>query len=157
MVQFVALFGALFFGEVSGRLGTKRTIIVTLLIWSGIAIWAQLSLRSVPEFWILGGFVALVMGGSQALSRSLFSQMIPREREAEFFSFYEISDKGTSWIGTMLFGLVTQWTGSMRTAIFSLIVLFVGGLLVLITVNVQRAIRESGNEVPATLQPKPAA
>jgi MFS-type transporter involved in bile tolerance (Atg22 family) len=109
------------------------------------------------EFWLLGACVALVMGGSQALSRSLFSQMIPREREAEFFSFYEISDKGTSWIGTALFGLVTQWTGSMRTAIFSLVVLFVGGLLILITVNVPRAIREAGNEVPENLQTEPAA
>jgi UMF1 family MFS transporter len=82
--------------------------------------------------------------------------MIPHEREAEFFSFYEISDKGTSWIGTMLFGLVTQWTGSMRTAIFSLIVLFVSGLLLLITVNVPRAIREAGNEVPENLQTEAA-
>ncbi len=157
MVQFVAFFGALLFGVIAGRTGAKRAIVFSLVIWSGIAIWAQLSLRSVGEFWLLGACVALVMGGSQALSRSLFSQMIPRGREAEFFSFYEISDKGTSWIGTALFGLVTQWTGSMRTAIFSLVVLFVGGLLILITVNVPRAIREAGNEVPENLQTEPAA
>ena len=156
MVQFMAFFGALLFGAIAGRVGAKRAIIISLLIWSAIAVWAQLSLRSVPEFWLLGAFVAVVLGGTQALSRSLFSQMIPREREAEFFSFYEISDKGTAWIGTMLFGLVTQVTGSMRTAIFSLIVLFVAGLLLLITVNVPRAIHEAGNEVPENLQSEAA-
>jgi UMF1 family MFS transporter len=137
---------------IAGRIGAKRAIIISLLIWSAISVWALLSLRSVAEFWILGACVAVVLGGSQALSRSLFSQMIPREREAEFFSFYEISDRGTAWIGTLMFGLVTQWTGSMRAAIFSLIVLFISGLLILITVNVPRAIKEAGNDVPQNLQ-----
>jgi len=152
MVQFVAFFGALLFGMIAGRIGAKRAIMISLLIWSAISVWALLSLRSVAEFWLLGACVALVLGGSQALSRSLFSQMIPREREAEFFSFYEVSDRGTAWIGTLLFGLVTQWTGSMRTAIFSLIVLFISGLLILATVNVPRAIKEAGNDVPENLQ-----
>jgi UMF1 family MFS transporter len=155
MVQFVAFVGALSFGRIAGRLGAKRSIIVTLIIWSGISIWAQLSLQSKTEFWVLGAVVAIVLGGSQALSRSLFSQMIPKEREAEFFSFYEISERGTSWSGPLLFGLVTQATGSMRTAILSLIVLFVGGLLILTRVDVARAVRESGNQEtsPAELTP----
>ena len=151
MVQFVGFFGALLFGAIARWVGAKRAIIISLLGWSGIAVWAQLSLKSVPEFWLLAALVAIVLGGTQALSRSLFSQMIPREREAEFFSFYEISDKGTSWIGTLIFGLVTQWTGSMRTAIFSLIALFVSGLVILFTVNVPLAIKEAGNEVPENL------
>jgi UMF1 family MFS transporter len=153
----MAFFGALLFGVIASKVGAKRAIVISLLIWSGISIWAQLSLQSVPEFWLLAALVAIVLGGTQALSRSLFSQMIPREREAEFFSFYEISDKGTSWLGTLIFGLVTQWTGSMRTAIFSLIVLFVSGLLLLLTVNVPLAIKEAGNEVPANLAVEPAA
>ncbi len=157
MVQFMAFFGALLFGVIAGKVGAKRAIVISLLIWSGISVWAQLSLKSVPEFWLLAALVAVVLGGTQALSRSLFSQMIPREREAEFFSFYEISDKGTSWMGTLIFGLVTQWTGSMRTAIFSLIVLFVSGLLLLLTVNVPLAIKEAGNEVPENLEGEPAA
>ena len=152
MVQFMAFFGALLFGVIAGRVGAKRAIIISLLIWSAIAIWAQLSLQSVPEFWLLAALVAIVLGGTQALSRSLFSQMIPREREAEFFSFYEISDKGTAWMGTLIFGLVTQWTGSMRTAIFSLIVLFVSGLLLLLTVDVPRAIQEAGHARPGNLE-----
>lgn len=156
MVQFIAFFGALLFGVIAGKIGAKRAIIISLLIWSAIAVWAQLSLKSVPEFWLLAALVAVVLGGTQALSRSLFSQMIPREREAEFFSFYEISDKGTAWIGTALFSFILDKAGSMRTAIFSLIVLFVVGLLILITVNVPLAIKEAGNEVPETLQPEPA-
>jgi MFS transporter, UMF1 family len=157
MVQFVAFFGALLFGVIAGRIGAKRAIVISLLIWSGIAIWAQLSLQSVPEFWLLAALVAIVLGGTQALSRSLFSQMIPHEREAEFFSFYEISDKGTAWIGTALFAFIVDKTGSMRTAIFSLIVLFVSGLLLLFTVNVPLAIKEAGNEVPENLEGEPAA
>ena len=146
MVQIVGVFGALLFGRLAGRVGNKRATLISLVIWSAVSIWAQLSLQSKTEFWLLGVVVGVVLGGTQALSRSLYSQMIPHEREAEFFSFYEISDKGTSWTGPLLFGLVTQATGSMRAGIFSLIVLFVGGLALLVTVNVPRAIRESGNE-----------
>ncbi len=146
MVQVVAFIGALGFGGIAARFGTKQTIIGSLVVWSAVSVWAQLGLRSVAEFWVLAVVVALVLGGSQALSRSLFSLMIPKEKEAEFFSFYEISDRGTSWVGPALFTWVQVQTDSMRTAIFSLIVLFVGGLLLLITVDVRRAIRESGNE-----------
>jgi UMF1 family MFS transporter len=157
MVQGVAFLGALLFGRLAGRFGTKRTIVASLLIWAAVSVWAQVSLQSKTEFWVLGAVVGLVLGGTQALSRSLFSQMIPREKEAEFFSFYEISDRGTSWTGTALFGLVNQVTGSMRTAIFSLIVLFVGGLLVLIAVDVRRAMAESGNqETPPEVAPAAA-
>jgi UMF1 family MFS transporter len=155
MVQVVGIFGALGFGRVADRLGAKRTIVITLIVWSAVAIWSRLSLASVGEFWILGVVIALVLGGSQALSRSLFSQMIPRERESEFFSFYEISERGTSWIGPFLFARINDVTKSMRTAIFSLIVLFVGGLVILLWVNVPRAIREAGNAVPETLEPEP--
>jgi UMF1 family MFS transporter len=146
MVQALAFVGALLFGRMSGRFGTKQTIAGSLVIWAGVSIWGQVGLASKTEFWLLAAVVALVLGGSQALSRSLFSLMIPADKEAEFFSFYEVSERGTSWIGTALFGLVTQATGSMRTAIFSLIVLFVGGLLILLTVDVARAIHEAGND-----------
>jgi UMF1 family MFS transporter len=87
MVQIVGIFGALGFGRLAEQLGAKRTIVITLIIWSGVSIWAKLSLNSVAEFWILGAVIALMLGGSQALSRSLFSQMVPRSHEAEFFSF----------------------------------------------------------------------
>ena len=95
--------------------------------------------------------IGLVLGGSQALSRSLFSQMIPRGREAEYFSLYEISERGTSWIGTLVFGITLQATGSYRSAIISLVAFFVVGFILLALVDVRRAIQESGNEVPATV------
>ena len=98
--------------------------------------------------------IALVLGGSQALSRSLFSQMIPVGREAEFFSFYEISERGTSWLGPFVFGVVNQATGSLRVGLLSVIIFFIVGLAILFTVNVARAISDARavqpDEVPAT-------
>jgi UMF1 family MFS transporter len=82
--------------------------------------------------------VAIVMGGSQALSRSLFAQLIPKGKEAEYFSIYEVSDKGTSWISPLVFGLALQVTHSYRQAILSLIIFFIAGLVVLTKVDVKR-------------------
>ena len=89
------------------------------------------------------------MGGSQALSRSLFAQLIPKGKEAEYFSIYEISDKGTSWLGPAFYGLALQWTGSYRIAILSLIVFFAAGLAILSRVNVEKGERDVANESPA--------
>jgi UMF1 family MFS transporter len=94
----------------------------------------------IMEFFILGIFIALVMGGSQAISRSLFAQMIPDGKEAEFYSFYEISERGTSWIGPLIFGLMNQVFGNLRPAILSLIFFFVMGLIILPFVNVRKAV-----------------
>jgi len=102
----------------------------------------------VLQFWILGAFIAVVMGGSQAISRSLFAQMIPAGKEAEFYSFYEVSERGTSWTGPLLFGVMNQAFGSLRPAILSLIFFFVMGLILLPFVNVKKAI-EDARSVPA--------
>jgi UMF1 family MFS transporter len=93
----------------------------------------------VAEFFVLGIFIALVLGGSQAISRSLFAQMIPKGREAEFYSFYEVSERGTSWTGPLIFGLANQVFGSLRYGILSLIFYFIAGLIVLPFVNVKKA------------------
>jgi len=146
MIQFVAFFGALLFGRLAGRIGAKRAIVISLVIWSGVVIFAYAFLYNQTQLFILGVFLALVLGGSQALSRSLFSQMIPREQEAKYFGFYEISERGTSWLGTAAFALAVQLTGSQRIAIVSLIIFFIVGLLLLLTVDVRRAIVESGND-----------
>jgi MFS transporter, UMF1 family len=145
MIQFVAFFGALLWGRLAGLMGAKRSIIISLVIWAGVVIFAFVGLQGttrILQFWILGFFIALVMGGSQAISRSLFSQMIPQGKEAEFYSFYEVSERGTSWIGPLIFGLVNQLTGSLRPAILSLIFFFVAGLLILPFVNVKKAIAD---------------
>ena len=86
------------------------------------------------------------LGGSQAISRSLFAQMIPSGREAEFYSFYEVSDRGTSWLGPALFAFTNQMFGSLRPAILSLIVFFVAGLIALPFVNVRKGIEDVKRE-----------
>ena len=143
MIQFVAFGGALLWGRLAGRLGAKNSILISLVIWAGVVIYAYFGLYGetrVLQFWILGAFIALVMGGSQAISRSLFAQFIPDGKEAEFYSFYEVSERGTSWIGPLLFGMMNQVFGSLRPAILSLIFFFVMGLILLPFVNVRKGI-----------------
>ncbi len=151
MVQFLAFVGALFFGYLSGWLGTKRAIILSLIIWTGTVVYAYAWLRTELQFFIMGGVIAIVLGGSQALSRSLFSLMIPKGQEAEYFSLYEVSERGTSWLGPLLFGLALQYTGSYRIGILSVAIFFILGLVLLVFVNAREAILEAGNEVPARL------
>ena len=145
MIQFMAFFGALLWGKLAGWVTAKRSIIISLVIWAGVVIYAYFGLKGesrVLEFFIMGAFIALVMGGSQAISRSLFAQIIPSNKEAEYYSFYEVSERGTSWIGPMLFGLMNQITGSLRPAILSLIFFFVAGLVILPFVNINKAIAD---------------
>jgi len=148
MVQFVAFFGALMFGALARWIGSKYAIVVSLAIWSGVLVAMYVSVRNERQFFIAAAVVAIVLGGTQALSRSVFSQMIPKGREGEYFSVYEISDKGTSWLCPLLFGLALQFTGSYRLAILSLVTFFMGGLMLLLTVNVRRAASEAGTIVP---------
>jgi UMF1 family MFS transporter len=145
IIQFVAFFGALLWGRLAGWVGAKQSIIISLVIWAGVVVYAYVGLKGdtrVMQFLVLGVVIAIVLGGSQAISRSLFSQIIPTSKEAEYYSFYEISDRGTSWIGPVLFAVVNQVTGSLRPAIFSLIVLFVLGLIILPFVNVKKAMAD---------------
>jgi MFS transporter, UMF1 family len=146
MIQFMAFFGALFWGRLAKWIGAKQSIIVALVIWLGVVLFAFFGLKGdtrVMQFFILGAFIALVMGGSQAISRSLFAQMIPPGREAEFYSFYEVSERGTSWTGPLIFGLANQISGSLRVGILALIVYFAAGLIVLPFVNVQKAMADA--------------
>lgn len=145
MIQFVAFGGALFWGRLARWIGAKQSIIVALLIWTGVVIYAYGGLYGdtrVTQFFVLGIFIALVMGGSQAISRSLFAQMIPDGKEAEFYSFYEISERGTSWTGPLIFGLANQIFGSLRYGILSLIFYFIAGLIFLPFVNVRKAVED---------------
>jgi UMF1 family MFS transporter len=142
MIQFVAFGGALFWGRLATWIGAKQSIIVSLVIWAGVVIFAYGGLQGetrVTQFFILGILIALVLGGSQAISRSLFAQIIPQGREAEFYSFYEVSERGTSWTGPLIFGLANQLFGSLRYGILALIFYFIAGLIVLPFVNVQKA------------------
>ena len=145
MNQFVAFGGALLWGRLAKWLGAKQSVIVSLVIWLGVVIYAYVGLKSdniALEFFILGIVIGIVLGGSQAISRSLFAQMIPDGKEAEFYSFYEISERGTSWIGPLIFGLGNQIFGSLRYGILSLIFFFLAGLIVLPFVKVDKAIAD---------------
>ena len=143
MVQFVAVAGALIFERLAYLIKTKNAIIVSLVIWAGIVIYAYQFLNSVPEAWVMAAVIAIVLGGSQALSRSLFSRMIPPGKEASFFGLYEVSERGTSWMGPLLFSIVIARTGSYRLALLSLIFFFVVGLIVLWFTDTDRGIREA--------------
>jgi Permeases of the major facilitator superfamily len=105
MVQFVAFGGAIGFNYVAKYLGAKRAVMLSLVIWSGVLLAIYFTVRTTAQFFVMAAIVAIVLGGSQALSRSLYSLMIPKGREGEYFSLYEISDKGTSWMCPLLFGL----------------------------------------------------
>jgi UMF1 family MFS transporter len=145
MIQFMAFFGALLWGKLAAWVGAKQSIVISLVIWSGVVIYAYVGLKGesrILEFFILGAFIALVMGGSQAISRSLYAQIIPSGKQAEYYSFYEVSERGTSWVGPLLFGLVNQVFGNLRPAILSLIFFFVMGLIFLPFVNVKKAIAD---------------
>ena len=137
MTQFVAFPGALMFAKLSQRIQPKGAIIVTLMLWIGIVTYAYF-LRSAIEFWILGGVVGLVLGGSQAISRSLYAQLIPRDRPAEFFGFFSISAKFASIFGPLIFGLITDLSENPRSAIVSLVLFFVVGMVLLSRVNMER-------------------
>ncbi|MGI8468364.1 MAG: MFS transporter [Pyrinomonadaceae bacterium] len=148
IAQIVAFFGSLAFERIAYFTSTKTAIIISLVIWSAIVIYAYGFLETITQAYIMSGVIGFVLGGSQALSRSLFSQMIPAGRESAFFGIYEISERGTSWIGPIVFGLVAQLTDSYRPAILALIVFFIAGMIILFFNNANQAIREAGQNAP---------
>ncbi|MER7483435.1 MFS transporter [Streptomyces sp. NPDC126510] len=149
LVQVLAVAGALAMGRLARVYGAKRTILGSLVAWT-VTLAAGYFLPAGAPVWFfaLAAGIGLVLGGSQALSRSLFSHLIPPGKEAEYFSAYEMSDRGMSWLGPLLFGVTYQLTGSYRDAIISLVAFFVLGFALLSRVPVRRAIAEAGNPVP---------
>jgi UMF1 family MFS transporter len=146
MVQVVAFPGAFAFGWLAKAIKAKWAIVLSLVIWTLVVIAMYGWVKTTAQFFAAAAVVALILGGSQSLSRSLYSLMIPKGREAEYYSLYEISDKGTSWMCPLIFGLALQFTKSYRSAILSLIFFFILGLVILVKVNVRQATIEAGNE-----------
>ena len=140
LIQVVAVFGAGVSGRLADRLGAKRTLLGTLVVWVAILLYAVLALDSTTAAYVLGVAIALVLGGSQAVARSLFSSMVPAGRQASFFGFYELAERGTAWIGTLLFAVVLDVTGSYRGALLSLLVLFASGGLLLAATDTDGAV-----------------
>ena len=129
------------FGRLAARYGARDVVLASLLLWTAVvAIGFFLPAGRFALWLALAVLIGVVLGGSQALSRSLYSQLVPRGREAEYFSLYQACERGTSWFGTLLFGLVHQLTGSYRPAILALVVFFVLGGLLLRRVDVRQGI-----------------
>jgi UMF1 family MFS transporter len=135
LVQFVGIPFAFLFGWLGGRIGTKPAIflgiagyvVITFLGWR---------LQTSRDFLLLAGLVGMVQGGTQALSRSLFARMIPKEKSGEFFGFFAIFEKFAGIFGPLLFSLAVYATGSSRTAILTTLVFFVAGAALLSRVDV---------------------
>jgi UMF1 family MFS transporter len=149
LVQIVAVAGALLLGRLAERYGAKRVVLGSLVAWT-VTIGASFFMpaRQPVFFFVLAAAIGMVLGGSQALSRSLFSHLVPLGREAEYFAVYQVSDRGTSWLGPLLFGLTYQLTGDYRDAIISLVVFFVVGFVLLARVPVGRAAAAVGRSAP---------
>jgi UMF1 family MFS transporter len=145
MIQGVALVGSVIFGFIADKVGKRRAILGSFPIWIFVLVCA-LIVHSPAGFWGMGATIGLVLGGTQAASRSLMSEMTPSARAAEFFGFYSFSGKLSSAIGPAICGVVKLITGSMRFSIFSLILLFIAGGILLWTVNEKRAITAAGTE-----------
>ncbi|HEX7662509.1 MAG TPA: MFS transporter [Pseudonocardiaceae bacterium] len=162
IVQFAAFGGALLLGRLAQVWGAKRVIAGSLVVWIGVVGAAYfVQAGAVFQFYALALVLSIVLGGSQALSRSLYSSLVPAGKEAEYFSVYEISSSGSSALGPLLFGLTLQNTGSYREAILSLVVFFIVGLGLLLPLNLRRAVEAAGNVLPASMagrnEPRPAA
>lgn len=146
LIQFVAIPGSLGFGRLAERFGAKKSLLVNLMVWMALVVYAFAALDTILELWIMGVALAVVLGGSLAISRSLFSLIIPTSREAEYFGFYEIAARGTSWLGPLVFAVVNQVVGSQRMAILSLIVFFGLGIAILVPIKVRQAMLDAGQD-----------
>ena len=140
IVQFIAFIGALAFGVVADRVGAKRGILLTLGVWSGVAIAAFfLPEGEAVPFWMLATVVGFILGGVQALSRSLYGSMIPEEASAEFYGFYSVFAKFSAIWGPLTFAVISATTGSGRPAILSIVIFFIAGMILLSRVDVEQA------------------
>jgi len=140
IVQFVGIPFSFAFGWLAIKIGTKKSIYITLGVYSLISIGGYF-LSNATHFLILGFAVAMVQGGAQALSRSLYARMVPKSQSAEFFSFFSVSGKFAGIFGPLVFGLVSQLFGNSRLGIISLIIFFITGGLMLTRVDEQEGIR----------------
>ena len=158
MIQFVALGGALLFGRLARRYGAPRALIASLLLWIGLIVYSWAGLTTQLDAVITGFGMGIALGGTGALSRSVFAQMIPLGAEATWFGIYEVCSQGTAWVAPLLFTIVVNTTGSFRQAILSLVVLFVAGTAVLFFVDAGRAAAEAaavtGPAAPPASRPR---
>jgi UMF1 family MFS transporter len=138
IIQIIGSGGALLFGKLADKIGTKRAVMLSLVLWSCVVTYAYF-LQTTTEFFILGAIVGIVLGGSQALSRSLYGSMIPEQASAEFYGFYSVFSKFSAIWGPLAFSVIRQITGTARLSIISLMIFFIVGLILLWFVDVEKA------------------
>jgi UMF1 family MFS transporter len=150
MIQGIAFFGSLIFGFLADAIGNKRSVLISLGVWSLIVIWAfRLGIFWDPktEYWILGVLAGIVMGGSQAASRSLQGIFTPDANSAEFFGFFAVSGKFASVFGPLIYGILIAVTGSVQSGILSVLLFFIVGMVILLTVNEKKGMEEKQKPV----------
>jgi UMF1 family MFS transporter len=150
MIQGIAFFGSLLFGFLADAIGNKKTVMISLGIWSLIVIWAfKLGILGDPkaEYWILGALAGVVMGGSQAASRSLQGTFTPDANSAEFFGFFAVSGKFASVFGPLVYGILIAITGSVQSGILSVLFFFIVGMAILWTVDERKGMEEKQKPV----------
>ena len=155
MVQFVGVPFTFLFGDLAGRLGTKRAIYLGLFIYTIVSVLGYYMTTAV-HFFILAFLVGMVQGGVQALSRSLFAGMIPQYKSGEFFGFYGVIDKFAGVMGPMVMASVITMTGSSRFGILSIILFFMVGGILLYFVDEKEG-RRAAAAVQALSLPDPEA
>jgi UMF1 family MFS transporter len=143
ITQFVGFPAALFFGRLGQRYGPRRGILVGIGVYVGVAVWGY-GMHSLWEFYVLAAAVGLVQGGVQSLSRSLFARLVPRERSAQFFGFYNMLGRFAAVLGPLLMGAVGYATGNPRLSILAIVVLFFAGALLLTRVHTPRSSPAAG-------------
>jgi len=150
LVQFLGVPCAFLFGHLAGRIGARPAIFLGLAIYAGATLYATF-LDSVADFFVLAVLIALVQGGTQALSRSLFARLVPRPRSAEFFGFYALAERAAGILGPAVFAAVVAATGQTRLAVLAVLGFFVAGAAVLARVDVdagERAARAAETGAP---------
>ena len=143
IIQFVAMPGTLLFGRIAEVSGAKRSLYLALSLFILVTVYAYF-MNDAWEFWLLGFVIAIILGGSQAVSRSFFSSLIPEGKHAEYFGFYAISAKFASVFGPLVFALIVDLTGSARLSILALTFFFVFGMLLLSRVKTEKKQAVSG-------------
>ena len=143
MIQLVAIPGAIVVGWLSDRLGQKRALLLTLAVWIGLLV-AAFFVTTRWQFWCMGAVLALVMGGVQSVSRATMGSMTPRRHTAEFFGFFNLTGKATSFAGPILFSSVLAATGNANLAILSLLLFFLIGGGIVCLLDFERGYREAG-------------
>jgi len=140
IVQFVGIPATFLFGIIAGKIGAKLSIFLGLLVYCGVSIFGYF-MQTATHFYILAGMVGLVQGGTQALSRSLFSTLIPRHKSGEFFGFYSVFSKFAGIFAPFVFAGAIGATGSSRNAILAVILFFFAGAAILAFVKVEEGER----------------